>query len=138
MKLTIIRGLPGSGKSTLAKTLGVFHVEQDMMCMIDGKYQWEGNKVAQRAKDAQNITNMIMSCGCDVVVSNTFTRLWELQPYLDLAKIHNYKVEIWTCTKNYGNVHNVPEESIKKMKNRWEDIPGEIVFNGTLNEGKFI
>jgi predicted kinase len=43
--LTIVRGLPGSGKSTYAKSLNVFHIEADMFCMKDGKYEFDAERV---------------------------------------------------------------------------------------------
>jgi len=56
-----------------------------------------------------------------VIVSNTFTRKWEYQEYIDYCKEHNIPYEVITCTGNYQNVHGVPQETIEKMRQRWED-----------------
>ena len=57
-----------------------------------------------------------------IVVANTSTTERELKPYYDLARNFNYKVfsiivENRASTKN---IHGVPEETIIKMKNRFE------------------
>ena len=58
-----------------------------------------------------------------VVVSNTFITKWEMQPYLDMAKRWGVTPQIVECHGNFGNVHNVPKETISQMKARWEPYP---------------
>ena len=60
--------------------------------------------------------------GRDVVVSNTFTQQWEMQQYLDMARKHGVQVEIITATGDYGSVHNVPDDVIAAMRERWEEV----------------
>ncbi len=55
--------------------------------------------------------------GKDVVVSNTFTQYWEMEPYL----IMGHSVSIVVANGNYENVHNVPEDVLAAMSERWED-----------------
>jgi hypothetical protein len=57
-----------------------------------------------------------------VVVSNTFTQEWEMQPYYDLAKEHGYRVYSIIVENRHGgvNIHGVPQETLEKMKNRFE------------------
>jgi hypothetical protein len=57
-----------------------------------------------------------------IVVSNTFTQEWEMQPYFELAKKYGYKVfSIIVENRHEGiNEHGVPEEKIEQMKNRFE------------------
>lgn len=123
-KLTLIRGLPGSGKSTKAKQMlrddiNLFHVEADMYFTdADGNYNWKPQEVKYAHEWCLNITKVFLSKGRNVVVSNTFTKKWELQPYIDLG----YEYEIVECTGKFKNVHNVPEETIEKMRKRWEEI----------------
>lgn len=59
--------------------------------------------------------------GYNVYVSNTFTQAWEVKPYRNIAKMLKTNLFIISCFGNYGNVHNVPECAITKMKNRWEN-----------------
>jgi hypothetical protein len=55
-------------------------------------------------------------------VSNTFTQEWEMKPYFDLAKKYGYKVFTVIVENRHGgkNVHNVPDEALEKMRNRFE------------------
>jgi hypothetical protein len=56
----------------------------------------------------------------DVIVSNTFVRQWELQPYRDMARELNVPISVVVCQGEYGNIHNVPEETILRMKGSFE------------------
>ncbi|MFN8995024.1 MAG: hypothetical protein ACK5X3_15365, partial [Pseudomonadota bacterium] len=55
-----------------------------------------------------------------IAVSNTFTRLWEMQPYKDLAKKYGYTVFTILCQNDFGNVHGVPAGVVQRMKERME------------------
>ena len=57
-----------------------------------------------------------------VVVSNTFTQEWEMQPYYDLAKKHGYTVYSLIVENRHEGVneHGVPEDKLEIMKNRFE------------------
>jgi len=59
-----------------------------------------------------------------IVVSNTFTQEWEMQPYIDMAKDNGYKVFTIVVENRHGgkNEHNVPDEIIDKMKGRFEIV----------------
>ncbi len=120
-KLTIIRGVPGSGKSTLAKSLGIFHIEADMYHMKDGKYQWSVQKISAAHSWCQRTVAHAMQEGMDVVVSNTFVKKSEMKFYIHLSVQHEYELEIITMRNNYGNIHNVPQETIDRMKANFEE-----------------
>lgn len=126
MALHLVRGLPGSGKTTwVKKTFDCLHVEADMFFVKDGEYKWEGKSVRDAHDWCKKLTSDSIQTGADVVVSNTFTQLWELQPYLDMAKKYDTVVVVYKMTSQYGNVHNVPSEVVEKMATRWEDFEGE-------------
>ena len=57
-----------------------------------------------------------------VVVSNTFTREWELEPYYELAKKYGYQVHSLIVENRHGGVneHGVPEDKLQAMKDRFE------------------
>jgi phenolic acid decarboxylase len=57
-----------------------------------------------------------------IVVSNTFTQEWEMEPYLELAKTHEYKVFSTIVENRHGGVnqHEVPDEVLTKMRERFE------------------
>ena len=122
--LFIVRGIPGSGKSTFAKTLGGQHYEADMFFIDeDGNYKFDGTKIKDAHKWCQSFveTDMVLEYP-KIVVSNTFTQEWEMKPYMDLAKEHGYKVFTIVVENRHdgNNVHNVPEDKIEQMANRFE------------------
>ena len=56
-----------------------------------------------------------------IVVSNTFTTEWEMESYFEFAKEFGYKVFTLIVENRHGgtNTHNVPEDKIEQMKNRF-------------------
>jgi predicted kinase len=127
--LYLVRGLPGSGKSTFAKTLGGIHIEADQYFVdVEGNYNFDGSKIKLAHEYCRTQTEAWMKTdGLQVnvdkiVVSNTFTQEWEMEPYFELAKKYGYKVFSIIVENRHGgtNVHGVPEEKIEQMKNRFE------------------
>jgi NEDD4-binding protein 2 len=57
-----------------------------------------------------------------IVIANTSTTEKEMKPYLDLAKEFGYRVFSVVVENRHGgiNVHNVPEETLEKMRNRFD------------------
>ena len=124
--LYIVRGIPGSGKSTFAKTLGGTHIEADQYFVdVDGNYNFDGGKIKLAHKWCQGMvqSDMILEYP-KIVVSNTFTQEWEMKPYFELAKEYGYKVFTIIVENRHGgkNVHEVPEDKIQMMKDRFEII----------------
>jgi hypothetical protein len=82
----------------------------------DGTYVFDGSKL----KDAQawcfEQTKKALEEGKIVVVSNTFSRKWEYQTYMDLG----YRTMILIVWGNYTNTHEVSDEVIQWMSDRWE------------------
>ena len=135
--LTIIRGLPGSGKSSYALSICEGFVSQGIksgICSADdfftvkGVYTFDGSKLAEAHADCQRRTDLCLQAGMNVIVANTFTCRWEMQPYLSMAETHNARVVVVDCfdggmddaTLAATNVHGVPESSIALMRGRWE------------------
>lgn len=56
-----------------------------------------------------------------IFIANTFTTESEMQPYFDLAKKYDYTVFTMIVENRHGNknTHNVPDETITKMRNRF-------------------
>ena len=122
----LIRGVPGSGKSTLAAKLaagtpGARHYEADMYFEQAGYYKfvpehlprahaWCFEKFAQAVRRDE-----------PVIVSNTFTQLWEMKNYIDFALDNEAKVIVVHCTGKWNNVHGVPSEKIDQMLKRFMD-----------------
>ena len=125
-QLILLRGLPGSGKSTFAKTLtartGVYY-EADMYFIKDGVYKFDPDLIKYAHNWCRDIVleRMIEDLNL-IVVSNTFTQEWEMETYYSMAKIYGYQVfSIIVENRHDGiNEHNVPEEHLERMKNRFE------------------
>jgi len=123
-RLILIRGLPGSGKSTLAKKFAnCTHVEADMyfVSAATGEYQFNPSYIKAAHQWCLNKTRQHLDNNKNVVVSNTFTTHWEMQPYLELAKEFNIRPDIIKAEGQWESVHNVPFEVIERMRARWEE-----------------
>ena len=126
--LTIIRGVSGSGKTTTAKRLAgdpskfgyTKFFEADMFFDIDGKYNFDAKFLPNAHEWCRSMVAREMLQKNDVIVSNTFTQYWEIESYLKLAHANGYKVYMVHCTGEYENVHGVPADKVKQMKDRFE------------------
>ena len=130
--LVLLRGLPGSGKSSFAK-----HMWSDfVICEADqffydqgGNYNFDPSKLRDAHKYCKDKVETFMSDNeknsqfyPEIVVSNTFTREWEMDEYFKLAKKYNYQVVSLIVENRHGNknVHGVPDSKIEEMRNRFE------------------
>lgn len=119
MKLILIRGIPGSGKSTIAKEMNGIHLEADMYFMRDGDYQFDINRLREAHEWCQLTTKKRLGEGATVIVSNTFTTIKELRPYFEIASEFDIVPNVIVAQGEFGSVHNVPEETLAKMKARF-------------------
>lgn len=126
-KLILIRGLPGSGKTTLAKQMAEKQpfelIEADMFFEIDGKYRFNPRLIKKAHEWCRVTTGVALASDLDVIVSNTFTQMWEMKPYFKMARELNVDVEVIECKEVYKNIHNVPKAVLDRMKARWEAMP---------------
>ena len=126
--LYIVRGVPGSGKSTFAKSIGGIHIEADQFFMENGKYNFDITKIKLAHKYCKNQTEAWMKTdgvqvnNDKIVVSNTFTQEWEMEPYFELAEKYGYRVFSLIVENRHDgkNIHDVPEDKLEQMKNRFE------------------
>lgn len=129
-KLILIRGISGSGKTTYAKKLmnndpSLSHYEADMFFYNNGNYNFDPSKLKDAHAWCKNKTEEDLRNGKSVIVSNTFTQKWEIEPYIQIGKKYKADIIIKKATGNYQNVHGVPPEALERMRARWEDLEGE-------------
>lgn len=127
--LYIVRGLPGSGKSIFAKKLATdlncMHIETDMYWMVDGVYCFDAKRLGAAHEWCMDTALIQISNGNSVVVSNTFVTDRTIRAYLndpscDFHNIdENYNVVVYEMTGQYGNIHNVPQETLDRMARSW-------------------
>ena len=128
--LILLRGLPGSGKSTIGDII-LFTAQnnQDVLSADNFFIDREGNYIfdATRLKEAHNdcqqkcAERMKMQFS-KIVVANTFTQEWEMETYFEMADRYRYRVHSLIVENRHGgqNIHDVPEDKVEQMKNRFE------------------
>ncbi len=126
--LILLRGLPGSGKTTLAIVLSddgktpVFSVD-DYFTDSNGDYHFNYSENHLAYKQCQNNAESAMKDRVQkIIVDNTFTLEWELEPYFKMAGFHGYRVFVLTVENRHGgsNSHGISQEQIEKMAAKYQ------------------
>ncbi len=143
--LVILRGVSGAGKSTYAKKLllrvcrsiegnfwrrSAIVSADNYFIRPDGKYDFNAKSLGNAHAWCYSQVNGFMKLAVRVIIlDNTNTQKWEYEKYVELAKQNGYivKERIIGNTdeeslKLYAsrNTHGVPEQSIRKMAQRFE------------------
>ncbi len=127
--LILLRGLPGSGKTTLAgllsehNTYPVYSVDDYFTNKETGEYLFNFKDNHLAYKQCEERTKSAMEKhSAKIIVHNTFTMDWELEPYFKLAAEFNYHLFIVTVEKYHQgkNNHDVSDEQIQKMAEKYK------------------
>jgi predicted kinase len=130
-ELILVRGLPGSGKSTLGNIIlqlpnnnpqEVLSTD-DFFINNDGEYIFDTSKLKEAHNYCQfRCSERMRQQRARIVVANTFTEEWEMEPYFEMANRYNYRIHTIIVENRHGNenVHGVPEDKLQKMKKRFQ------------------
>jgi len=145
-----MRGPSGSGKSTLAESLLRQahlldrHQVRDFVLSSDDYFKTRRGYVfnptllpAAHEWNQQRVRDKAASGWSPIIVDNTNTMVWEMQPYVQFAVRHGYVIELLEPNTSWcksasklaqKNVHNVPRENIQRMLERFErTTAGELI-----------
>lgn len=124
--LYLIRGVCGSGKTTFAYNLfdagavdNIFEADQYFEKV--GSYEFVPQLLGTAHQECQINTVRALRLGLNVAVSNTSTTEREVETYAKIAEECGAKfVSIIVESRHDGtNIHNVPEEKVQQMRNRF-------------------
>ncbi|XP_046747163.1 NEDD4-binding protein 2 [Diprion similis] len=139
--LIITRGLPGSGKSHLVTNIVrssvggdphqfVFSADDYFVMLGRGTYQFVRSKLTEAHSYTQKRAFKAMRDGVSpVIVDNTSTQSWEMQPYVVMGVQNGYIIEVvepntpWANNVNElvkRNTHGVSKDTIRHMIERYE------------------
>lgn len=139
--LIIMRGLPGSGKSSVSKRVQELfqgqntHVVRictdEILEMCEGGYLWAGYKMPLYHGIAYNIARSSFNKDVPVVIlDNTNIKIKDFESYIFDARQKGYAVRIFIVggfseediqNSVKRNSHNVPEDAIRRMANRFQE-----------------
>ena len=126
--LVLIRGLPGAGKTTLAKKiaerLSYKHFEADQYFETDEGYKFNPTFLPDAHAWCFKMAKEALQAGHKVVIANTFTTHWEMEPYYRYAMKNGHSFGTVSLRTQYESIHNIPPETFQKMQDRWEMCPG--------------
>ncbi len=130
--LTLVRGISGCGKTTFTEQLALggrrMLVAADDYFMVDGVYHFDASMLPKAHAWCFDEAEHGLRQGLHVIVHNTFTCRWEMEPYLRLASEAGVRTTVVSLFDGgltdeelaERNSHSVPLEAIKAMRLRFE------------------
>ena len=140
--LILVRGVSGAGKSTVGEMFDdgatTRILSTDDLFYVDGEYNFDPSKLAEYH---QAIIDKVESLMVEydwkimdhdyswfpidrIVVCNTFTQMWEMEPYFNLAKKYDWCIHTIIVENRHDSdsIHKVPADTILQQKDRFEVI----------------
>lgn len=124
--LYLIRGVCGSGKTTFARTLSnatryFYEADQYFIDSDTGEYKFDPTKISEAHSWCQRMARRDLLGKMDCIVSNTSTTEREVETYAKIAEECGAKFVSIILENRHGgtNSHNVPEEKVQQMRNRF-------------------
>ena len=155
--MVIMRGIPGSGKSHAARkylednsfrrinynerrAYLAFSERYGLILSTDDYWGEDYNFIPAKMKEAhewnQNRADesALLEFGC-IVIDNTNTVAWEWEPYLHIAKNHDYDVTIlypdtpwWNVAERNMRIGNILDSDVAEFENRnTHGVPEQII-----------
>lgn len=140
--LILMRGVPGSGKTHLAQivvslvTKGsdlsqhIFSTDDYFIMLGRGNYAYDSHQLPLAHHwNQRRVFEALRRATNPVVVDNTHTQAWEMEPYVSMAVSQGYLIEVlepvtpWRTKEAElakRNIHSVPREKIRQMLERYE------------------
>ena len=136
--MIIIRGLSGCGKRTIADLFCDADNDNDLRIAIsandyfyndDDEFEFDASKLKEAHHWCLQEAEVCAMQGYElIVVHNSFTRQWEVEPYFHIAKTNGYRVSVLSMYDGGLNdmqlsersTHKVPLYSIRNQRKRWE------------------
>jgi len=132
--IVLIRGLSGSGKTTLANLIVSDDENRISVCADDyftddAGYNFDPLRLKESHEWCKERTLEYIKDGYEVVVvHNTFTRKWECDPYIEMARqndcivhvLNMYDAGLNDSELAARNIHGVPAHVIQNQRKRWD------------------
>ena len=126
--LILVRGLPGAGKTVFAQLISEnsrypFYSVDDYFTDENGHYHFRFEENHKAYKQCiEDTENAIIAAHAKIIVHNTFTLSWEMEPYFALAKKYQLQLHVLTIEHYHDgiNAHEVSNEQLKKMADKYQ------------------
>ena len=142
-ELIVLRGLPGSGKTTFAKKTFPEHDHFAADDLFEEMGKFIPSLLGRAHRECQENTRNALQAGRSVCVHNTNTTHREINPYAEMAQQMGIRLRVVHVESGLSDeelvvstVHGVPLDTIRAMRQRWQDWTGEEHENRNRGNGR--